>query len=45
MMISQHEASMFTTHPIEQGAELMSPEEEIKEVSSQLSIIRKRHDS
>jgi hypothetical protein len=44
MMVSQQEASMFEQHPIEQGPDLMTPQEEIKEVSSQLSSIRKRHD-
>ena len=43
-MISQQENSMFQAHPMEAEADQLNPNEEMKEVSNQLAVIRKQHD-
>ena len=35
---------MYAAHPLEAEADQLNPNEEMKEVSAQLSIIRKQHD-
>ena len=43
-MISQQESSMYAAHPMEAEADQLNPNEEMKEVSNQLAVIRKQHD-